>query len=215
MSRLLIPLLLLTVVIAPVRAESPITVWLDGAQVAFDVPPTVIAGRTMLPLRAILEKLDATVAWNPDTSTATATWQGGTLALTLGSTTAIVNGKTVQLEVAAQIVDNRTLVPVRFVAETLGAQVGWLGQSRTITLNRAKLTQVNISRFIDGDTFEVMFDDGHVETVRLIGVDTPETVHPSKGSEPYGPEASEYTKTMLSGRGRRRGCGRGAVGRDG
>jgi micrococcal nuclease len=52
---------------------------------------------------------------------------------------------------------------------------------------------------IDGDTVVVRFDDGVVDTVRLLGVDTPETHHPDRPVECYGPEASEYTRSRLLG----------------
>jgi micrococcal nuclease len=52
---------------------------------------------------------------------------------------------------------------------------------------------------VDGDTIEIAFQ-GEKEHVRLIGVDTPETKHPTKPVQPYGPEASEFTKKALTGR---------------
>ncbi len=55
-----------------------------------------------------------------------------------------------------------------------------------------------VTRVIDGDTIEVILD-GLEATVRLIGVDTPETVHPSRPVEPYGKEASEFTRQALEG----------------
>lgn len=62
----------------------------------------------------------------------------------------------------------------------------------------ATLTMVDVLRVVDGDTIEVMYQ-GKKESVRLIGVDTPETVHPSKPVQPYGPEASAFTKARLGG----------------
>lgn len=56
--------------------------------------------------------------------------------------------------------------------------------------------KVLVSRVVDSDTIQL--DDGR--RVRLIGVDTPETVHPQKGVEPYGKEASNFTHSMLEGR---------------
>lgn len=52
---------------------------------------------------------------------------------------------------------------------------------------------------VDGDTIKVNYK-GAMETVRLIGVNTPETKHPTKGVEPYGPEASAYTTKLLEGK---------------
>lgn len=58
--------------------------------------------------------------------------------------------------------------------------------------------KVKVSAVVDGDTFKAVIN-GKEETIRLIGVDTPETVHPSKPVQPYGPEASAYTKKRLTG----------------
>jgi len=55
-----------------------------------------------------------------------------------------------------------------------------------------------VVRVVDGDTVVLMMD-GKVEKVRLIGVDTPETVKPNSPVQPYGPEASRFTKNLLSG----------------
>ena len=65
------------------------------------------------------------------------------------------------------------------------------------------LTQTPLSgtveRVIDGDTIKVRVRD-KIETVRYIGVDTPETVHPTRGVEPYGKEASEFNKKLVEGK---------------
>lgn len=61
------------------------------------------------------------------------------------------------------------------------------------------LVMVHVERVVDGDTIQVLYK-GKKESVRLIGVDTPETVHPSKPVQPYGPEASAFTKEHLTGK---------------
>jgi micrococcal nuclease len=58
-----------------------------------------------------------------------------------------------------------------------------------------------IVEVIDGDTVVARFADGHTATVRILGVDTPETKHPTVGVECFGPEASAYTTSRLTGRG--------------
>ncbi|MCK0515779.1 thermonuclease family protein [Williamsia sp. DF01-3] len=60
--------------------------------------------------------------------------------------------------------------------------------------------EVTVTRVVDGDTIEVEGPDGATSTVRLIGVDTPETVKPNAPVECFGPQASEYTSTILTGR---------------
>ena len=169
----------------------------DGVQAELDVKPQIIDGRTLVPLRAIFEKLGAKVDWDETTKTATAGRGDLTIALTAGSGTALVNGRRVALDVPAQIINGRTMVPVRFVSETLGARVYWLPDSRTVRVASKVYTVV---RTVDGDTLEIDLD-GTAEKVRLIGIDTPESVHPdaSKNTE-AGKSAAEYVKRMLEGR---------------
>jgi micrococcal nuclease len=62
-----------------------------------------------------------------------------------------------------------------------------------------KLISAQVVRVIDGDTLEVTIN-GKTDKIRLIGVDTPETVHPNQKVEPYGKEASEFTKSQLNGK---------------
>jgi micrococcal nuclease len=71
----------------------------------------------------------------------------------------------------------------------------WLGDQRS-----AANPEVRVVEVIDGDTIVVAFDDGRTDTVRLLGVDTPETHHPTKGVECFGPEAAAFTAEQLTGR---------------
>jgi micrococcal nuclease len=71
----------------------------------------------------------------------------------------------------------------------------WLGESR-----RAATPDVRVIEVLDGDTVIVAFADGSTDTVRLLGVDTPETHHPRKPVQCFGPEASAYTTARLTGR---------------
>lgn len=83
------------------------------------------------------------------------------------------------------------------VAILAAASVGgwWLGQART-----AATRPVHVVRALDGDTVEVRFPGGGTDTVRLLGVDTPETHHPRKPVECFGPEAARFTRRALEGR---------------
>ena len=62
-----------------------------------------------------------------------------------------------------------------------------------------KALPATVVRIVDGDTVKVAFAEGKEETIRLLLVDTPETVHPSKDVEPFGPEASAFAKRTLAG----------------
>ncbi len=64
--------------------------------------------------------------------------------------------------------------------------------------NNQNMVQAYVTRVVDGDTIIVTLDSGIEERVRLLLIDTPETVHPTKPVEPFGPEASDFTKEVLS-----------------
>ena len=111
-----------------------VRVKLNGKQVLFDQPPIIESGRTLVPFRAILESLDATVGWDGNTQTVTATKNNITISLQIGSNILTKNGKNIGLDVPAKIVNNRTLIPVRAVAEALDATVDWDGPTYTVII---------------------------------------------------------------------------------
>lgn len=119
------------------KAEDPIRVYLGDQMISFDVPPLIQDGRTMVPFRALFEALGADVSWDSGSRTVSA-WKDGTrVVLVIGKAEAVVNGESVSLDVAPQIVNGRTLVPLRFAAESLGQRVKWEASSRAIFLTPA------------------------------------------------------------------------------
>lgn len=92
---------------------------------AVDAPPFIQSGRTMVPLRAISEGLGAKVEWDAKTQKITIKLGAKTVVVWIGKTTGTVDGKSVTMEVPPMIKKGRTFVPVRFVSEGLGCQVGW------------------------------------------------------------------------------------------
>ena len=151
---------------------------LDNNYLTFDVPPQIESGRTLVPLRAIFEALGATVEWDASTQTVTATKDGTTVKLQIGSKIAYKNGSPVPLDIPGKIHNGRTLVPLRFVSEAMGASVEWKADTQTVVIKREGKPQVDIpkpntitvqvTRVIDGDTVEVNMQ-GKTEKVRLIG----------------------------------------------
>jgi len=125
------------------------TVILDNQRLSFDVPPTIENGRTLVPLRAIFEALGADVEWDGQTRTVTAAKDNIQIKLQIGSTTAYKNDSPVQLDVPAKIINNRTLVPLRFVSEALGAKVDWYGPTQTITITSSPVGEGIEVHFID------------------------------------------------------------------
>ncbi len=112
----------------------PITIKIDGKLLHTDVPPVILGGRTMVPLRAIFEALDTEVEYDAGTRTITGTSGDTVIQLTVDSTQATVNGEEVALDVPATVMEGRTLVPVRFIAESTGQEVGWEARTRTVLI---------------------------------------------------------------------------------
>lgn len=106
--------------------DQTITVTLDGQAISFpDQDPLEQSGRVMVPVNAILEALGAEVTWDKTAKTVTAVLNDQTLVLQIGSSTATVNGETLDIDAPAIILNSRTLVPVRFISEGLGLTVDW------------------------------------------------------------------------------------------
>lgn len=123
----------------PVYAENPeTTVVLDGTTISFDAKPVVENGTTLVPLRAIFEALGATVEWDEHTKTVVSKLGETTVTLTINSKTAYKNGNSFSLLAAPQIIENRTLVPVRFIAESFGLDVSWEASTKTVLIESGK-----------------------------------------------------------------------------
>lgn len=115
--------------------DGSIKVLLNGNKIDFaDVAPQIINDRTMVPLRAIFEALGATVEWDDTTKTVTAVKGDVTIKMTIGADSFMRNDETVSLDSPATIVDSRTLVPVRAIAESFGLAVGWIAETKTVTI---------------------------------------------------------------------------------
>jgi hypothetical protein len=100
-----------------------IRVILNQHPLRFDQAPIIENDRVLVPLRVIFEALGANVKWEQSTQTVTAVREDVTVALTIGSNILNKNGEQIALDVSAQLVNGRTLVPVRAVAEAFGAYV--------------------------------------------------------------------------------------------
>jgi len=131
---------------APAQTVEAVTVLLNGKALDTDVPALLRDGRTMVPVRPLAEALGATVGWDASTRRVTLKRGEDRVVLTLGSATAQVNGASKALPdgvpavLAKQGGAERTLAPLRFVAEALGAQVDWDNAGRTATITTGTLS---------------------------------------------------------------------------
>lgn len=110
--------------------------YVNGNAKTLDAAPVIRNSRTMLPVRFVAENLGATVGWDGATSTVTVETPAKVIEIVIGSATAKVNGVEITLDSPAFIENSRTYLPVRFVAENLGATVGWDGATSTATLTK-------------------------------------------------------------------------------
>lgn len=114
---------------------APLTVHVDGSYVPTDVVPYAAQGRTYLPLRAACEAMGANVIWNQSNRTATISKNGTIIICTLDSKAMTVNGTVHYNDVAPQVRNGRTMLPIRPIAEALGGTLGYDGYTASVTID--------------------------------------------------------------------------------
>jgi len=128
MKKWLLGLLAALMFCVPAFAHPPITVYVDGEKLNFDQPPIIKEDRTLVPMRKIFEALDASVFWDEPSQSVMAVRGTDVFLLYIGKAELYKNGEVVYtMSVPAQIVNDRTLVPLRAVSESLGCEVAWDG----------------------------------------------------------------------------------------
>ncbi len=137
----------------------PVSLTFEGAPLQTDIPAFIQGGRTLVPVRFVSEQLGALVTWKPENRQIQIETGTTSIMLAIGSPEAVVNGKTVPLYggvaptlAAMDGTGARTMVPVRFVSEQLGAEVGYDGATRTVSITREPVPTYAVSepRLTDG-----------------------------------------------------------------
>jgi len=151
-----------------------ISVFVDGAEVEFDVSPVLENGRTLVPLRRICEALGAEVSWNDETQTATAVKGKITIKVPISPMAAHIrkNDETIILDVKARIVNGRTLVPLRAISEGMEAKVEWIDETSQVLITsvepegpfkNSELSKRDMLKLKSGgDNLMHMFENGFV-----------------------------------------------------
>ncbi len=96
--------------------------------------PVIVNDRTLLPVRAVVEEMGGTVAWNGDTQTVTLNYGENEIRLIINNTTAYLNDTAQTLDVAPTIINDRTMLPIRFIAESFKFEVDWDENTQTVTI---------------------------------------------------------------------------------
>ena len=134
--------------------------------------PVIVSDRTLVPVRAIIEAVGGTVEWNQDTQTATLAYNGDVIRLTIDSATAYLNDVANELDVTPAIINDRTMLPIRFIAESFKFTVGWNGSTQTITIT---VPAFEIIGGADGET-DIVVSDEDASVVYMTTEITPEAL---------------------------------------
>jgi len=133
--------------IAALCGAQDIQVEVNGTALVFSgAQPQYVDGRVLVPMRRIFEQLGAKVNWDQGERKVWAMKGPSEVELWIGDRQAIVNGSRVTLDVPAMVIDGTTMVPIRFVSESLGAQVGWLESQQLVSIDTTTTSVVAESK---------------------------------------------------------------------
>lgn len=119
-----------------IQVAEMIHVQVDGTEIAADVPPVMESDRVLVPMRSIFEALGASVTWEESTGTAVARKGQIEVELSIDQKVMKKNGNSIELDVPARMINDRTMVPVRAVSEALEAAVTWVDESATVQIQQ-------------------------------------------------------------------------------
>ena len=115
-------------------AES-VNIFVDGKAITgLDMPPVILNDRTLVPARAVFETVGADVTWNAETRQVYANDGENIIVLTIDSTSGLKNGESITMDVAPKIINDRTMIPIRYAAEAMNCDVTWDGATRNINI---------------------------------------------------------------------------------
>ena len=109
---------------------------INGSETEIDAgrgtKPIITNGRTLVPIRAIIEALGGSADWEENTQSILLTMEDDTIKMTAGSTGAYLNGKAETLDAAPAVINGRTMLPIRFIAESFNLGVAWDSSTQTV-----------------------------------------------------------------------------------
>ena len=109
-------------------------IYVDRVKIPFDVEPLMKNDRLLVPFRAICEALSMTVGWDDKEQKVTAAKGTTSIEMIIENPEVIVNGSKLTIDVAPTLYNSRTVIPLRFLAEAIGCEVGWDGDTNTVTI---------------------------------------------------------------------------------
>lgn len=140
---------------------SEISVTIDGVAVDFEgQPPTIVGGRTLVPVRGVFEALGFDVRWEQAILTAAITNENHEIFISIGLDFFSTNGEEFPLDVPAQIIEGRTLLPIRAVLESVGYEVDWDGSTQTVVVTSPPAEEVAEANEPDEPTVQYVYIRG-------------------------------------------------------
>jgi len=159
----LLLIVLLNFITLPTRAANmvvnpPIDIKVNESFIRCDVDPFIISGTTYVPVRFISEALSADeVSWDSNNNTATIKYNGNVIELTINKNYGYINGKYVAIKNGVKLVNDRTFVPVRFIAENMGAAVSWSSDYLTVSIKKDDIKVSNDATYDRGYSNEDVY----------------------------------------------------------
>lgn len=156
-----------------VFADTVINVNLDGKIIVFDEYPIIENGRTLVPLRKIFEELGATVSWDSSSKTAVSQKNGTTVRVQIDNTDMYVNNALKKLDVSAKLINGRTFVPARAIAEAYGCSVAWDEKNAVVTIKSAEYSEKErtFAKYFSATNYIISYcPDYNVQTEGIAGV---------------------------------------------
>jgi len=180
-------------------ANTEPNVRVKGKDIKFDIPPVIKEGRILIPVRAIMNGLGANVTWDEASKTVTITKGDVTVVATLDSKVITVNGEEQTIDMPAQLISNRTFVPIRFVAQALNMNVNWDENNGTVDIGD---NTDNSGTDTTGNSTDVTAGSGNSDTTTdgTSGTNTGDTTSGgTSGTEGTGDTSGSTTGTGTTG----------------
>lgn len=114
--------------------SNEIKLYINSEQYIFDSPPIIVNGRMLVPLSLIGQTFNYKIGWNNAEKSVLINNDSKTIKLTIDNTLATVDGKEINLDVAPMIINNRTMVPISFIANTIGADYAWGSKTKILSI---------------------------------------------------------------------------------
>ncbi|MDI6861009.1 MAG: stalk domain-containing protein [Caldisericia bacterium] len=108
--------------------------YLNDKEIELETPPVIIRGRTMVPLRFIIESFGGDIFWNSEDKSIKIKFEDKEILMWIDNNISYINGKKYILDVPPTIINGRTIVPIRFIAEALNSFVFWSPIDQRVTI---------------------------------------------------------------------------------